>query len=83
MRYLTYYTQDKHRIDIFNSWLGKEDIYHDGNLVSSRRSFRGARHEFDVQEGASTVQYQVNISLRFPQLIGFDIYRNGSALLLF
>ena len=83
MRYLTYYTQDKHRIDIFNTWLGKEDIYHDGQLVSSKRSLWGARHEFEVKEGPSSARYQVNISLRFPQLIGFDIYRNGNALLLF
>jgi len=83
MRYLTYYTQDKHRIDIFNSWLGKEEIFYDGRMVSAKRSFWGARHEFEVQEGAATARYQVNISLRFPQLVGFDIYRNGSALLLF
>ena len=83
MRYVTYYTQDNHRIDIFNSCLGKEDIYYDGRLMSSRRRLFGGRHAFEVSENQRPAQYQVNIRFRWPQLIGFDIYRNGKALLLF
>lgn len=82
MRYLTYFTQDHHRIDINNSWLGEEKIYYDGQLVSRRSSILGSMHEFQVTENDEVTDYQINIEYRWPLRIGFDIFRNGKALLL-
>lgn len=82
MRYLTFFTADRHRIDINNSWLGEETIYYNGIMVSRKSSFFGSVHEFRITENNTEVQYVVHISLRWPFRIGFDIYRNGKALLL-
>lgn len=82
MKYLTYFTTDNHRIDINNNWLGEEKIYHNGKLVSSQQSIFGSRHSFSVQENDKTADYQIDIAYKWPLRIGFDIYRNGRALLL-
>ena len=82
MRYLTYFTTDNQRIDINNSWLGEEKIYHNGKLVSNQQSIFGSRHSFSVLENDVPVEYQINIAYKWPIRIGFDIYRNGRALLL-
>ena len=82
MRYLTYYTQDRHRIDIKNSWLGQEKIYYDGQLVSRNTSIFGSMHEFRVTEDNEETYYKINIELKWPLRIGLDIFRNGKALLL-
>lgn len=82
MRYLTYFTAHNNRLDIHNSWLGTERIYYNGTLVSNRRSFFGFNHRFEVMENGKTVCYHIAISYKWPFRIGFDIYRNGLALLL-
>lgn len=82
MRYLTYFTTDNQRIDIRNNWLGEERIYHNGTLVSHQQSILGSFHSFSVLENGRPVEYQVRISFKWPIRIGFDIYRNGRALLL-
>lgn len=82
MRYLTYFTEDRHRLDITNSWLGEEKIYYDGLLVSRNTSIFGSMHEFIVTEGKQESCYRIQIEYKWPLRIGFDIYRNGKALLL-
>ncbi|WP_118951944.1 hypothetical protein [Taibaiella helva] len=82
MRYLTYFTEDRHRLDITNSWLGEEKIYYDGRLVSRNTSIFGSMHEFTVTEGEQETWYRIQIEYKWPLRIGFDIYRNGKALLL-
>lgn len=82
MRYLTYFTPGQNRIDIRNSWLGEESIYYDGELVSRNSSLFGSVHEFSVREHDEDVIYRINIEYKWPLRIGFDIFRNGKALLL-
>ncbi|PSK88864.1 hypothetical protein [Taibaiella chishuiensis] len=82
MRYLTYFTTDNQRIDIKSNWLGEEKIYHNGKLVSSQQSILGSYHSFSVIEHDEPADYQVRIGIRWPARMGFDIYRNGRALLL-
>lgn len=82
MRYLTYFTPDRNRIDINNSLWGEESIYYNGILVSRNCSLFGSLHEFQVQEQNENVVYKINIEIKWPLRIGFDIYRDGKALLL-
>ncbi|WP_118975111.1 hypothetical protein [Taibaiella koreensis] len=82
MRYLTYFTEDRHRLDITNSWLGEEKIYYDGQLVSRHSSLFGSMHEFMVVENEAEACYRILIEYKWPLRIGFDIFRNGKALLL-
>jgi len=83
MRYLTFFnvvTND--RIDIYNSMFGKETVYHNGNKVSEVKSFWGGRHNFTVIEAGDEAAYQIKIAYRLNLGIGFDVFRNGKALLL-
>lgn len=82
MRYLTYFTEGRNRIDINNSLLGEESVFYNGELVSRQTSLLGSLHEFKVTEDNMDTWYRINISLRWPFRIGFDIFRNGKALLL-
>lgn len=82
MRYLTCFTPDRNRIDIKNSLLGEESIYYNGELVSRNTSLFGSLHEFSVLENKEEAVYRINIEIKWPLRIGFDIYRNGTALLL-
>jgi hypothetical protein len=82
MRYLTYYTPENNRIDIYNTWFGRETIFHNGNLVSEKHSWFGHCHEFSVTEGLNLVQYKIDVGYRAHFRIGFDIFRNGRAIML-
>lgn len=52
-----------HRIDIKNTWTGKETILYDGKIVSEKRSMFGANHVFQVQEDDELVQYEIQFSV--------------------
>jgi len=82
MRYLTYFVNDHTRIDISNSLLGTEKIYYNGELVSIKKSVLGCTHDFSVREDNEYISYRVSIEIKWPFRIGFDIFRNGKALLL-
>lgn len=82
MRYLTYFVNDDTRLDISNSLLGEEKIYYNGALVSRKKSIWGHTHNFSVWEYNEEISYRVTIEIRWPFRIGFDIFRNGKALLL-
>ena len=51
-----------HRIEI-KGW-GKEKIYYDDKLVSSKLSMTGATHIFKVDENNEEVQYEVSFGTR-------------------
>jgi hypothetical protein len=83
MRYLTYFTAQDHRIDIRNgAFSGVEKIYYDGKLVSSKWSLFGSKHSFEIIEDNETVLYEVYFEYKMLSRIGFDIFRNGKALLI-
>ena len=82
MRYLTYFVNDHTRLDISNTMLGEEKIYYNGALVSRKKGFPGHTHNFSVWEDNKETSYRVITEIKWPFRIGFDIFRNGKALLL-
>ncbi len=82
MRYLTFFIDRQNKIDIHNSWLGRETIYYNGTLMSNKSSLFGATHDFEVREADETASYRIHINYKWPFRIGFDIFRNGRALIL-
>lgn len=83
MRYLTYFTSTNNRIDIHNSlFSGQEKVFYNGKLVAAQCTLWGARHRFNVVEDEENVEYEVVVSIKPLLRIGFDIFRNGKALLL-
>lgn len=81
-RYLSYFTNNKDRIDIYNTFYGEETIFFNGNIVSRKFSIFGAYHRFVVQKENTRNVVEVKISIKWPLRIGFDIFVNGNAVLL-
>jgi hypothetical protein len=81
-RVLTVFTATEQRIDIYNSWLGTETIYYNGELVSKKNSILGEQHHFAILHQNQTNNYLVNIGYRWPMRIGFDVFENGKAIVL-
>jgi hypothetical protein len=79
---LTVFTAAEQRIDIYNSWLGTETIYYNGEMVSKKNSIFGEQHHFAITTKNETKHYLVNIAYRWPMRIGFDVFENGKAIVL-
>ena len=81
MKLLTFYV-GKHEIRVHNHvWTGKETVYYDDMVVSSKRSVLGTCHSFEVEEGGEWVRYLVNTKLGAWGL-GIDVVRNNEPLML-
>ncbi len=83
MRYLTLNIDKSNSIEIHNSFLGNETIFHNGKEVSKKWSLLGDKHEFSVIESGEKTKYRVEIGLRFATGVSCNIYRNDEAILLF
>lgn len=81
MKYVTLF-HNGNQIEVHNSLMGKETIKYNGEVVSSKSSFFGAKHAFWVIEDGEEVEYKVLISFNWKIGIGFDIFRNGEPLFL-
>jgi hypothetical protein len=81
-RCLTYFTDSKDRIDVYNTFYGKETVYYNGNLVSDKLSILGAKHRFIIEDASRRNIFEVHIAIKWPLRVGFDIFVNGQAVLL-
>ena len=67
---------NNHRIEI-KGW-GKEKIFYDGELVSSKLSVTGATHIFKKTEENEEVQYKVSFGTRWHGFTYWvEVRRNG------
>ena len=70
---------DGHKIEI-KGW-GKEKVYYDGRLVSSKLSMTGATHVFTVNEEGQEVQYEVSLGTRWHGLSYWvEVRKNGKII---
>jgi hypothetical protein len=69
------------RIDAPGSTLtGVEAIRYNGEIVSSRWSVLGAKHDFEVEEKGEAVRYEVRIGTRWTGFATCTVLRNGEML---
>lgn len=80
MRYLTLTIGDQ-LLSVDNSWSGVETIRMNGEVVSQKFSFLGARHKFSWIEQHESVNYEVKIGLGVNGIY-YDIHRNNEPVLL-
>ena len=71
-----------HSIEIKKNQLtGKETVCYDGKEVSSKFSIGGATHVFSIDEENQSIQYEVEINLRWHGLSGSTtVRRNGQII---
>lgn len=66
------YYQDS-KIDIYNSWLGKETIKVNGQTVSSKSSIFGSTHHFTINMQGEEKQCKFVAALGYGGIV-FDFY---------
>ena len=72
--------QGENKIELHNSILGKETVYVNDREVSSKYSFWGTSHVFDVQEGNDLIEYELITGLGMYG-VTVDLYREGYAVI--
>jgi hypothetical protein len=79
MKLVTFWA-DGHKIELYNSLIGKETVKVDGRIVSSGYSILGMTHQFKLNlESGDT--YRIKTSQGgFPSLITINLYRNDEAI---
>ena len=60
---------------------GIENVFYNGEVVSSKRSILGARHEFEVEEDGQPVTYEVKLGMRWHGLTGWAYLKRDGKLL--
>ncbi len=72
--------QGDNKIELHNSILGKETVYVNNEEVSSKYSFWGTSHVFDVLEEEEWVEYELVTGLGMYG-VTVDLYREGYAII--
>ena len=68
------------KIEIFNSYLGKETIMVNGKIVSEKNSIRGAKHTFKMLENERQVNCKLNLGYGTNGVV-MDLYVDNIAII--
>lgn len=68
--------QGENKIELHNSIWGKETIYVNNEEVSSKFSFFGTTHVFEVEESNEWIEYELKTGLGMYGVV-VDMYRDG------
>lgn len=68
------------KIEFYNSWLGKETIKLDGQIVSTKKSLLGAEHVFKIQSDGTERSCRFKSGLGYGGIV-YDIYVDGNPIL--
>jgi hypothetical protein len=83
MSHLTLFIDQKNKLDINCKMFGRESVFYNGVLVSSKKSLFGTAHIFEVREADEQVQYHVHLNGKWRLRMHIEVFRNGRALLLY
>ncbi|PZX51417.1 hypothetical protein [Algoriphagus chordae] len=79
MKFSTIYL-DENKIEISNSWLGKEVIKVNDEIVSSKYSVFGTDHSFWMMDNGITSNCKISIGYGINGMV-FDFYKNDKAII--
>ena len=68
------------KIEIFNSYLGKEIIKLNGEIVSQKSSITGAKHSFKIIENDRKVDYKLILDFGANGVV-MDLYKDNIAII--
>ena len=80
MKFTTIYL-GKNKIDFFNSILGNETVKVNDKLVSSRFSFTGTQHIFNIKEDEKEVECKLSTRFWFGRFL-IDLYKDGEPVIV-
>ncbi|MEQ8523377.1 hypothetical protein [Gracilimonas sp.] len=79
MKYTTVHLGDN-KIELFNSFLGKETIKVNGEVVSSIYSLLGAEHRFSIREDGKDVECSIQFGFGMNGVV-FDLYKDKTPII--
>ncbi|UMB52994.1 hypothetical protein MHL31_10500 [Lutibacter sp. A80] len=79
MKFTTVYLDDN-KIEVFNSFLGKETVKVNGEIVSEIYSIFGATHTFKIKENEQEVECKMVIGFGFSGVV-VDLYKNEKPII--
>ena len=79
MKYTTIYVGEN-KIEIWNSWIGKETIKVNDEVVSSKFSITGTEHNFKLTENEEEATCKIITGLGFNGVV-IDFYKNEKPII--
>lgn len=79
MKFTTVYLNDN-KIEVFNSFLGKETVKVNGKIVSEIYSILGATHEFNIKENEQDVVCKLVVGFGFSGVV-IDLYKDEKPII--
>jgi|TARA_B110000037_G_C16815952_1_gene381627 hypothetical protein len=80
MKFTTIYLEEN-IIEIHNSFLGKETIKVNNEIVSEIRSFFGAEHSFKINENENITDCRIKIGFSLNGVV-FNLYKNNKPIII-
>ena len=79
MKFTTVHLDDN-KIEVFNSFLGKEIVKVNGEIVSEIYSMLGATHVFNIKENEQDIECKLVIGFGFSGVV-FDLYKGEQPII--
>lgn len=79
MKCAEYYVEN-HKIEIYDSFFGKEKVYLNGRKISESKSTLRRSHQFNIKDNAYTISPKMIPSS--TNIKYFEVYKNGAPLTL-
>lgn len=80
MKFTTIYLEEN-TIEVYNSFLGKETIKVNNEIVSEKSSFFGAEHNFKLHEDGKNIDCRIKIGFSINGAV-FDFYKNNKPVII-
>ncbi|MGK0449109.1 MAG: hypothetical protein ACJA2M_002912 [Polaribacter sp.] len=74
MKYTTVHLNEN-KIELFNTFLGKETVKVNGEIVSEKRSVTGAEHIFKINKNGNEVPYKLTTGFSINGVV-FSLYKD-------
>ncbi len=79
MKFTTVHLDDN-KIEVFNSFLGKETVKVNGEIVSEIYSMLGATHVFNIKENEQDIECKLVIGFGFSGVV-IDLYKDEKPII--
>jgi len=80
MKFTTIYLEGN-TIEVHNSFLGKETIKVNNEIVSEKSSFFGAEHNFELNENGKNIECRLKIGFSINGAV-FNLYKDNKPIII-
>lgn len=80
MKFTTIYLEEN-TIEVHNSFLGKETVKVNNEIVSEKNSIFGAEHNFKINEIGKKIECRIKIGFSINGAV-FNLYKNNKPIII-